>query len=64
MAIATLRQQERIIANEQRIIRNQAMLKRLLTNQVSIRRDLRAVVKNQTKILANQAKIIRRSKGR
>ncbi len=58
MTGATRRNQERIIANERKILRNQDRLVGILANQDKILRDLQAMLRNQKKILANQSKIL------
>jgi hypothetical protein len=58
MAAATRKNQERIIANEKKILGNQGRLVRILDNQSRILRDLHAMLKNQKKILVNQSKIL------
>lgn len=60
MAPATLRNQQRILAQEKVILRNQNRLKLILDNQQAILRNQQAIVKNQKRILANQGKILRK----
>lgn len=55
---ATLKNQERILAQEKKILQNQLRLAQLLDNQHKILRGLQAMIKNQKKILANQSKIL------
>jgi len=62
MADATLKNQERILSMEKRIIQNQARLALIIGNQETILRELQAMVKNQKKILANQTRILTKSK--
>ena len=47
MATATRKNQDRIIANERKILRNQARLVRILDNQDKILRDLEAMLKTR-----------------
>lgn len=59
MAQATLRHQERILANEKVIIVNQKMIMR---RQGRMMVSHRAIIQNQKKILAALAKLSRRSR--
>ena len=58
MAAANLKNQQRIIAHEKQILRNQLRLAEIVGNQTKILRDLQAMIKNQKKIIANQSKIL------
>lgn len=62
MAGATLKNQERILSMEKRIIQNQARLALIIENQETILRELEAMVKNQKKILTNQTRILAKIK--
>ena len=68
MAQATLKNQQKIIANEAVIIRtqkkllnNQVRLNLLLGNQFKILRNQKAIIRNQKKILADHARMLTRS---
>jgi hypothetical protein len=56
MAGATLKNQEKIIAHEKRILRNQGQLGTIIRNQRDIIRNQQAIIKNQKKILASLGK--------
>ena len=56
MAGATLKNQERIIAHEKKILRNQGQLRAIIRNQHDIIRNQQAIIKNQKKILASLGK--------
>jgi hypothetical protein len=56
MPAATLRNQERIIAHEKKILRNQGRLGTIIRNQHDIIRNQQAIIKNQKKILASLGK--------
>jgi hypothetical protein len=66
MAQATSRNQDKIIeavhsvlANQKKILKNQAQLQPILTNQNKIIRNQQAILKNQKKILADHARHFR-----
>jgi hypothetical protein len=66
MAQATLKNQQKlladirtIIANQAKILRNQEHLPTLLANQTRILRNQQTIVKNQQKILADHARHFR-----
>jgi hypothetical protein len=56
MAGPTLKNQERIIAHEKKILRNQGQLGTIIRNQHDIIRNQQAIIKNQKKILASLGK--------
>jgi hypothetical protein len=60
MAVASIKNQFRIIANQKRILFNQRRLLKILDNEVKIIRNQQAIIRNQKKILANQARILAR----
>jgi hypothetical protein len=58
MAIATVKNQERIIANQKKILVQQDHFARIITkNQEKIMRNQGAIIKNQKKIMAAEARI-------
>ena len=66
MAQATSKNQDKIIAtvstviaNQKKILKNQVLLKPILTNQDTIIRNQQAILKNQKKILADHARHFR-----
>jgi hypothetical protein len=66
MAQATSKNQDKIIAtigtvvaNQKKILKNQDLLKPILTNQDTIIRNQQAILKNQKKILADHARHFR-----
>ena len=63
MAQATLKNQQKlladnriIIANQSKILRNQETLRPILANQIKIIRNQQTILKNQKKILADHAR--------
>ena len=66
MAQATSKNQDKImaavrtaVANQKKLLKNQDLLKPILTNQDTIIRNQQAILKNQKKILADHARHFR-----